>query len=54
MAVKSKYITSLLPWQSKMATPSRIWGSFAEDDITRLPTDYEARVTDDDRVYFVK
>ena len=33
---------------------ARFWGEFEDDDITRLPRDYEAKVTDDDRVYFVK
>ena len=32
----------------------RTWGKLAEDDITRLPKEYEARVSEDNRVYFVK
>lgn len=31
----------------------RTWGKLAEDDITRLPKEYEARVSEDNRVYFV-
>jgi hypothetical protein len=30
------------------------WGQFEDDDITKLHEDYEAKVTDDNRVYFVK
>lgn len=32
----------------------RFWGEFEDDDITRLPQDYEAKITDDNRVYFIK
>ena len=32
----------------------RFWGEFADDDITKLPSNYEARITDDDRLYFLK
>lgn len=32
----------------------RFWGEFADDDITKLPQMYEAKVTDDNRVYFIK
>lgn len=30
------------------------WGDRAEDDITKLPEEWEARVADDNRLYFVK
>ena len=30
------------------------WGESAEDDITKLPSEWEVRVADDNRVYFVK
>ena len=30
------------------------WGESGEDDITKLPKSYEARISDDDRVYYVK
>ena len=30
------------------------WGELEDDDITKLPHYYEAKVTDDDRVYFIK
>ena len=30
------------------------WGESDEDDITRLPKDWEARVADDGRIYFLK
>lgn len=32
----------------------KVWGEFADDDITKLPQGYEARVADDNRVYFMK
>ena len=31
-----------------------MWGERAEDDITKLPEEWEARVADDNRLYFVK
>ena len=31
-----------------------VWGDMAEDDITKLPEEWEARVADDSRLYFVK
>ena len=31
-----------------------VWGELKEDDITKIPQHYEAKVTDDDRVYFIK
>ena len=31
-----------------------MWGDRAEDDITKLPEEWEARVADDNRLYFVK
>ena len=30
------------------------WGDSGEDDITRLPRDWEARVAADGRVFFLK
>lgn len=32
----------------------RYWGEFEDDDITKLPRGCEARITDDNRVYFLK
>lgn len=32
----------------------KFWGEFEDDDITKLPQDYEAKVADDNRVYFIK
>lgn len=32
----------------------RFWGELEGDDITKLPEDVEAKVTDDNKVYFVK
>lgn len=32
----------------------RFWGELEGDDITKLPEDIEAKVTDDNKVYFVK
>ena len=32
----------------------RVWGELEGDDITKLPHHFEAKVTDDDRVYFIK
>ena len=31
-----------------------MWGDRTEDDITKLPDEWEARVADDSRLYFVK
>lgn len=31
-----------------------VWGEKAEDDITMLPKEWEARVADDNRVFFLK
>lgn len=31
-----------------------LWGEKDEDDITKLPKHWEARVADDNRVYFLK
>lgn len=31
-----------------------VWGERAEDDITMLPKEWEARVADDSRVFFLK
>ena len=31
-----------------------LWGERREDDITKLPDEWEARVADDNRIYFVK
>lgn len=31
-----------------------LWGDRSEDDITKLPDEWEARVADDNRIYFVK
>ena len=31
-----------------------LWGETEEDDITKLPKDWEARVAEDSRVYFLK
>ncbi len=30
------------------------WGESEDDDITKLPQHYEAKATDDNRVYFIK
>ena len=49
--------TTTLPPSSSAAgsrqVSYRYWGEF-EDDITKLPEKYEAKVTEDNRVYFVK
>ena len=40
-----------------MARPNKtysVWGCKPEDDITKLPEEWEARVADDNRLYFVK
>lgn len=31
-----------------------LWGESEDDDITKIPQYYEAKVTDDNRVYFIK
>ena len=31
-----------------------MWGDRSEDDITKLSEEWEARVADDNRLYFVK
>lgn len=48
--------TATLPSASATSTRQvsyRYWGEF-EDDITKLPESYEAKVTEDNRVYFLK
>ena len=37
-----------------MAHSYVMWGDRGEDDITKLPEEWEARVADDNRLYFVK
>lgn len=37
-----------------MAYEYRYWGEFEDDDVTKLPQRYEAKVTGDNRVYFIK
>lgn len=53
-AVADDIIVCVKKKSSKMSRTVLFWGDRLDDDITKLPKEWEARVSENDRVYFVK